>query len=56
MKKRKLILAIFMIFLFIFGSGISFMQYDMLNPTMNLFMILIGGIGTVILGAKIVKE
>ena len=54
---RKKLLVIFdFICAIIFSLGLSFMQYRMLNSTINLFMVLIGGIGFIALGIKIAKK
>lgn len=53
---KKSLLGVFIIFVVIFGLGFSFMQYEMFNPTINLFAIIIGGIGICILGIKIYKK
>ena len=54
MKKNLLLLSIF--FVVILGLGLSFMQYNMVNPSINLSMIFIGGIGLIILGIKMMKK
>ena len=54
--KKNLLLAVFIVFVVIFGLALSFKEYNMLNPKINLSLFFIGGIGTTVLGLKIVKS
>lgn len=53
-KNKNLIIVLF--FIILLGCGLSFMQYQMLNVTMNLILTVIGLIGTAIFGRKLLKE
>ena len=54
MQKKALTLMIG--FIIIFGFGVSFAQYGMFYPKLNLIMIIIGILGTSVTGVKFCKR
>lgn len=53
---QKMLLTLIMMFTIMFGLGLSFMEYRMFSPTLNLIMIIIGVLGAFITGFKFCKK
>ena len=53
---QKVLLALMIIFVIIFGLGLSFMEYKMYSPTVNLIMMIVGGLGILSTGIKLCKK
>lgn len=53
--KKELLLSLCIIFAAMFGFGASFMEYEMLNPTANTVLTVVGLIGMLITGIKLCK-
>ena len=53
---QKMLLTLIMMFTVMLGLGLSFMEYRMFSPTLNLIMIIIGILGVFITGFKFCKK
>ena len=53
---QKVLLALMIIFVVMFGLGLSFMEYKMSSSTVNLIMMIVGGLGILITGIKFCKK
>ena len=53
---QKVLLTLVIIFVIMFGLGLSFMEYKMSSPTVNLIMVIVGGLGILITGMKFCKK
>ena len=53
--QNKLI-TLMIVFIIILGFGVSFAEYGMFYPKLNLIMIIIGILGTSVTGVKICKK
>lgn len=53
---QKMLLTLIMMFTVMLGLGLSFMEYRMFSPTLNLIMIIIGILGAFITGFKFCKK
>ncbi len=50
---KKMLLTLLIIFTIIFGFGLSFMEAGMCEPSINIIMVIIGLLGTFIMGFKL---
>ena len=50
------LLTLMIVFIIILGFGVSFAEYGMFYPKLNLIMIIIGIFGTSVTGVKICKK
>ena len=53
---QKILLTLMIIFIVMLGFGVSFAEYGMFYPKINLIMIIIGIFGTSVTGVKICKK
>mgnify|MGYP004506309305 CR=1 FL=1 len=53
---QKILLTLMIIFIVMLGFGVSFAEYGMFYPKINLIMIIIGIFGTSVTGVKFCKR